>query len=920
MTEARKTKAELLAELAALRTSEVKWRALAEYTDALITMVDRTGMIQWLNRVPEGIKIEEVVGACVADYLPHAVHDQIYAILERVFTTGQPESHDFEYQTPDGTLTWFHNRVTPMVRAGQTAAAIIVSTDITARRRIEEALKASEERYRHVFESGHDALFLLDHASGAILDANPSACELYGYSRAELLTLKSTDMSAEPDKTAAALQGKSTLMLLRYHRKRDGTPFPVELTASYYVEGDRHLAVISVRDISARLQAEAALRESEAKYRAFFETEQDAVFLVDQATTGIVDTNQSAARLYGYDSAQLVKMSFPDLSAEPEITLNSVRQAITHVPLRYHRRADGTVFPAEVSTNALVWQNRTLLTMTVRDITERQRAEDALKQRNRELALLNRAAQALTSTLNLNAVLELVLDELRRMLDVTASSIWLLDATRQTLLCRQATGARSELVQGWSIAIGTGIVGWTAQTGQSVIIPDTQNDQRHFPGVDLKTGMFMRSIVCVPLRAQQQVIGVVEVLDELPGRFDTSALRLIELLANSAAIAIENARLYEEIHRYAVELETRVADRTAELQAERNRLQTIFDSAGEGIQIMDRNFVITYCNPATEQITGYAADEIMGLQSRLVQPAAAQNALSIGPVPADLRSTVERGEVWRGELISRRKDGAAFDLTVTLSPLYDSDGRLTGYVAVHRDITRLKELDRLRDQFVSRIGHELRTPLTSLIIYLDLLENGKVEKRAQYLTTLQREADRLRRLVEGFLKIAELDANRVGAELQAADLNMVVGGVVHDHLARAAQRQQQLLFEPEINLPLAWIDADLVRDVLRRLLDNALSYTPLIGRIVCSTLLIIEGNETWLTVSVKDDGPGLAVDELPRMFERFYRGHAARDYTVPGVGLSLAICRETLAKLGGRITVASEPGHGATFTIWLRPG
>jgi len=919
MTEVRKTKAELQAELAELRASEANWQALAKYADTLITMVDRAGVILWLNRTPPGIPFEAIVGTRVMDYLLPGLHDQILVILDRVFTTGQPETHEFEYRSSTGEVVWYDNRINPVVRADRIDTAIVVSADISARKRMEAALTASGERYRHVFEAGHDALFLLDQATGAILDANPAACELYGYSRAELLTLKSADVSAEPDRTVAALQAEAPLMLLRYHRKHDGSKFPVELTASYYTEGEHRLSVVSVRDISARLQAEAALRESEAKYRAFFETEQDAVFLVDQATTRIVDANQSAARLYGYTSTQLVQMTFPDLSAEPEVTLNSVRQAIAHVPLRYHRKADGTVFPAEVSTNTFEWQNQLLLTVTVRDITERQRAEDALKQRNRELAMLNRAAQALTSTLNLNAVLELVLDELRRMLDVTASSIWLLDETRQTLLCRQATGLRAELVKGWSIAQGTGIVGWTAQTGQSVIIPDTQNDQRHFPGVDLKTGMFMRSIVSVPLRVQQQVIGVVEVVDELPGRFDTSALRLIELLANAAAIAIENARLYEEIHHYAVELETRVAERTAELQAERNRLMTIFDSAGEGIQIMDRNFVITYCNPATERITGYSVAEITGVQSRLIQPASVQHALPLGAVPADLRSTVERGEVWRGELVSRRKDGTAFDLTVTLSPLYDSDGQLSGYVAVHRDITRLKELDRLRDQFVSRIGHELRTPLTSLIIYLDLLENGKVEKRAQYLTTLQREADRLRRLVEGFLKIAELDANRVGAELQTTDLNMVIGGVVHDHLARAAQRQQQLVFEPEINLPPAWIDADLVRDVIRRLLDNALNYTPLLGRIVCSTQLIVAANETWLTVSVQDNGPGIAADELPRMFERFYRGHAARDYTVPGVGLSLAICRETVGKLGGRITVDSVPAHGATFTIWLRP-
>jgi signal transduction histidine kinase len=240
-------------------------------------------------------------------------------------------------------------------------------------------------------------------------------------------------------------------------------------------------------------------------------------------------------------------------------------------------------------------------------------------------------------------------------------------------------------------------------------------------------------------------------------------------------------------------------------------------------------------------------------------------------------------------------------------------------VAVHRDITHLKELDQLRDQFVSRIGHELRTPLSGIILYLNLLENGRVEEHAQYLATLQKEADRLRRLVEGFLKIAELDANRIGAEPQASDLNIVTGSVVREHWTRAAQREQQLTFEPEINIPFAWIDADLVRDVIRRLLDNAINYTPRKGNILCSTQRVKEAAETWLTVSIKDDGPGLTADELPRMFERFYRGRATRDYTVPGVGLSLAICRETLDKLGGRITIDSEPGQGMTVTIWLRP-
>jgi len=670
-------------------------------------------------------------------------------------------------------------------------------------------------------------------------------------------------------------------------------------------------------DITARMLAEVAVRDSETKYHAFFEAELDAVFLIEQDSGQIIDANRAAERQYGYSTDALLNMTIVDLSAEPDVTLGDLQHSRVYTPLRYQRRRDGSVFPAEVTASSMVWQRRSVVMVAVRDIAERQRAEDALKQRNRELAMLNRAAQALTSTLNLGEVLELVLDELRRMLDVTASSIWLLDKATQELVCRQATGPRAETVRGWRISIEQGIVGWTAKNDQSVIIIDAQTDERHFPGVDRSIGLQMRAMVSAPLRVQNQVIGVIQSVDELPARFDASSLRLIELLANSAAIAIENARLYEEIHSYAAGLEARVAERTIELQAERNRLQTVFDSAGEGIQIMDRDFVVTYCNPATERMTGYSTVEVIGQQSPLFQPTSAVQTLEA--VPAELRPTVERGEVWRGELVGRRKDGTAFDLAVTLSPLYNSDRQLSGYVAVHRDITHLKELDRLRDQFVSRIGHELRTPLSGIILYLNLLENGRAEEHAQYLATLQQEADRLRRLVEGFLKIAELDANRIGAEPQANDLNIVTGSVVRDHWARAAQREQQLTFEPEINLPFAWIDADLVRDVIRRLLDNAINYTPRKGNILCSTQRVGTASETWLTVSVKDDGPGLAADELPRMFERFYRGHATRDYTVPGVGLSLAICRETLDKLGGRITIDSEPGQGMTVTVWLRP-
>jgi signal transduction histidine kinase len=188
---------------------------------------------------------------------------------------------------------------------------------------------------------------------------------------------------------------------------------------------------------------------------------------------------------------------------------------------------------------------------------ERRRAEEALQHRNRELDLLNRAGQALTSTLNLDEVLDHVLEEVRRLLGVVASSIWLLDRETGDLVCQQASGLRSEIVRGWRLAPGEGFVGWAAQTGQSLLVSDVSADDRHFDRIDQQTGLMLRSILSVPLQVKEDVIGVLQVMDSMPGRFNEADLELLTPLAASAAIAVDNAALVETLRQRTVELEAR---------------------------------------------------------------------------------------------------------------------------------------------------------------------------------------------------------------------------------------------------------------------------------------------------------------------------------------------------------------------------
>ncbi|HEY75924.1 MAG TPA: GAF domain-containing protein [Thermoflexia bacterium] len=179
-------------------------------------------------------------------------------------------------------------------------------------------------------------------------------------------------------------------------------------------------------------------------------------------------------------------------------------------------------------------------------VTAQRRAEASLQRRTRELALLNRAVQALVSTLDLDQVLSIVLEEVRQVLGVVSTSVWLIDPQTGELVCRQVTGPRSHLVQGLRLAPGEGFAGWVVSHGESLIVANAQADPRHFQDVDQWIGLELQSVITVPLEVRGEVIGVLQAVDQDAGRFGPVDLALLEPLAATAAVAIETARLYEQ--------------------------------------------------------------------------------------------------------------------------------------------------------------------------------------------------------------------------------------------------------------------------------------------------------------------------------------------------------------------------------------
>jgi len=259
----------------------------------------------------------------------------------------------------------------------------------------------------------------------------------------------------------------------------------------------------------------------------------------------------------------------------------------------------------------------------------------------------------------------------------------------------------------------------------------------------------------------------------------------------------------------------------------------------------------------------------------------------------------------------KRMERAMHELNATLEQRVSE--RTAELQAANR---RLTELDRLKDEFLSRISHELRTPLTSVKIYIELLETAKPEKREKYLHTLKHEADKLHALIEEVLMFSQLNLYTRPDLLSPINLNDLIASRLDAWQKLSAGHALQLQLDLAHNLPLTRTDGELIMQALTRLIANAVNYTSA-GSVTVSTVCADEGAQSWITVSVKDTGPGITPDDLPHIFERFYRGRAAADYKTPGTGVGLSISREIVEKLGGRLTVETHVGVGSTFTVWL---
>lgn len=518
---------------------------------------------------------------------------------------------------------------------------------------------------------------------------------------------------------------------------------------------------------------------------------------------------------------------------------------------------------------------------------------DQADTKRRELSTLYAVSLKFASTLDEDEMMNMLLDNASELVPNDAIAVALYE-TPEKLRVQASKGLAGEDVGMLFEESQDNPLYMSASAVLPVILKNTEEDSRFEPFLK-KIGF--TSMIAVPLYASSSVIGVLSCMSRQNDAFDDDDARLLLTLSSEAALALEKASLYQ----------TTLEDKT--------KIEAIINSLTDGLMVIDQEANLVLANPTVSRLMDLRSGDYDIPLPDLLERSRYSVDFKELPYREALERVLARGENLKNEMILGTQPPTIFQ--VFWVPLKDSGGSVSGAVILLHDITDFVELDRMKSDFVSIVSHELKTPLTSIKGFVRLLTAQRVgpitERQLHYLDIVQKQTESLTMLINDLLDLSKIEAGIVEVRHEPVLLGEVINGVAQQLDNMAQEKEISLQVEVPADLPMVSGDSDRLGQVFTNLIHNAIKFTPPGGRVKVKAGKL--GNECLVKVS--DTGIGIASQDLPKIFNKFYQVDSSSTRQQGGTGLGLPISRQLVTAHGGEMWVNSTKGKGTTFSLTL---